>query len=406
MAKAKPNRRSLSHGFIETLAPGSKTFLVWDREQPGLCLRVRPSGAKSYKVAYQHQGKTRWYTIGRHGAVGLRLAREEARKVRERAAAGEDPQGDKVEQRLGSTLKHFHQEYLEKKAKKENKSWRQGEALMNKHVLRKLGHKKLKEITRRDVYEIFDSLHEHPVLANAVVNAASAVFTWAVKREYIDRNPCHGIERHKTKPVQRFLSNDEIRAVWPVFEGLGLYKGTILKLVLLTAQRLGEVRCMRWEHVDLEAGWWCMPGAESSIWPGTKNARDHDVPLTKPALQLLHDHEPKPTGYVFPSAQPGRPIADVSAQPVWRTAGIKPFRVHDLRATAATRMDELGIVRQYIALVLNHVEGGSATTSGYIRHDKREHKRSALSKWAEELMLILQGQGKTDHKAPVLPLRA
>ena len=241
----------------------AKNCTWWDVAQPGLCVRVRPSGAKAYKVAYQHRGKTRWYTIGSHGVVGLAFARKEARRVREKAASGRDPQGEKVEGRLGDTLKHIHKEYLEKKARIENKSWKQGAALMEKYVLppRKLGNKKLVDITRTDMWGIFDGLCKHRTLANAVINAASAVFTWAVKRGYIDRNPCHGIERHKLKAASRFLSNDEIRLVWPLFEELGLYPGAVLKLILLTAQRPGEVCAMRWEHVDLDAGLWSMPGA-------------------------------------------------------------------------------------------------------------------------------------------------
>jgi integrase len=403
MARAKPNRRLLNEGFIQTLAPRSTQFLVWDTLQHGLCLRCRPSGAKSYRVAYQHQGRTRWFNIGSHGAIGLKAARAIARQVREQAAAGRDPQAEKVDARLGETLRHIHSEYLEKQAKKKNKSWRQAAALMEKHVLRKLGRKKIKEITRKNMWEIFDSLHDRPVLANAVMNAASATYTWAVKREYLDANPCHGIERHETKPVIRFLSNEEIRTVWPLFDSLGLHKSTVLKLVLLTAQRLGEVRCMRWEHVDMAHGLWSMPGKASPIWPGTKNGRDHEVPLTKPVLDLLEELDPQPSGYVFPSTtRYNRPIADVLAVSIWQAAGMPRFRPHDLRATAATGMDSLGIVRQHISLVLNHVEAG--VTASYIRHDARQHKRAALEAWSKELEAILAGEGKTDHKAKVVSI--
>jgi hypothetical protein len=65
-------------------------------------------------------------------------------------------------------------------------------------------------------------------------------------------------------------------------------------------------------------------------------------------------------------------------------------------------MDELHVVRNHIALVLNHIQGG--VTASYVRHDNRQHKLAALQAWADELMAILNGQGKTDRQAAVIPL--
>jgi integrase len=168
----------------------------------------------------------------------------------------------------------------------------------------------------------------------------------------------------------------------------------------LTAQRPGEVCSMRFEHIrnEKDGYWWSLPGAPSTIWPGTKNKRDHEIYLTEPVVELLRELELKTSGYVFPST------TIPSTQSIWRSAGIPRFRPHDLRATAATKMDELGISRQHISLVLNHVEGG--VTASYVRHDKRRHKRDALELWARELKAILEGTGKTDHKADVVPMVA
>jgi integrase len=224
------------------------------------------------------------------------------------------------------------------------------------------------------------------------------MFTWMVKRDLVPDNTCRGIEHHKRAPAKRFLSNDEIRLVWPQLEDA-------LRLVLLTAQRPGEVCHMRWEHLDLDAGLWSMPGAPTTGWPGTKNGHDHEVPLTDPVLALLRDQDPKPAAFVFPSTtRIGKAIKIPSTRDLWPEAGIPRFRPHDLRATAATKMDELRIVRDHIALVLNHTDGG--VTASYVRHDKRGHKRSALEAWATELSAILEGNGLTDTSATVVPLIA
>ena len=406
-SKRAPNRRRLTDQYIRKLTPPSdKSVMVWDTAQGGLALRVRPTGTKTFKCCYRHQGRLRWYTIDRYPAIGLSEAREVARNIRAQATLGADPQGEKMQSRVGDSLAHIHADYVTRYAQANNKSWKQANTLMRSYVLPKLGNRKARDINRRDVRRIFDELTEggRKVLANQVLAAMSAVFSWAVEREIVEANPCHGIKRNKLEPSRRFLSNDEIRVVWLQFEALGLLPMTALKIILYTAQRPGEVCAMRWEHLDLDAGLWTMPGEPSIGWPGTKNGRTHEVPLTAPILDLLRgpDFEPTEQGHVFPSTKRGKSISIPRVMDVWKAAGIKRFRPHDLRATAATGMDRLGIVRQHISLVLNHSEAG--VTASYVRHDHRQHKRNALDVWATELMAILAGAGTTDQTAEVIEL--
>ena len=128
------------------------------------------------------------------------------------------------------------------------------------------------------------------------------------------------------------------------------------------------------------------------------------MPLAAPVLDLLGgpDFEPTEQGHVFPSTKRGKSISIPRVTDVWKSASIKRFRPHDLRATAATGLDRLGIVRQHISLVLNHSEAG--VTASYVRHDHRQHKRDALDAWAKELTAILVGAGTTDQMAEVVEL--
>ena len=73
---------------------------------------------------------------------------------------------------------------------------------------------------------------------------------------------------------------------------------------------------------------------------------------------------------------------------LWKGLGIPRFRPHNLRATAATGMDELGIHKEHIARVLNHIEGDQ--TAAYIRHDKMQQKRFALEAWGSHLMEVVE----------------
>src|SRR5262249_44475223 len=122
-----------------------------------------------------------------------------------------------------------------------------------------------------------------PVLANQVLAAASAIFSWAARQEIIAANPCAGVEKNDTTSRERILSDAEIAAFWP-------HLSAALKMVLLTGQRPGEVAHLHRAHV-VDDRWWVMPGAPDlkTDWPGTKNAQSHRVWLSEPAHELLRD---------------------------------------------------------------------------------------------------------------------
>ena len=77
-----------------------------------------------------------------------------------------------------------------------------------------------------------------PMVANLVLAAASAIFSWAIKQEIVTVNPCKLVDRNPTTSRERVLSDAEVALLWPRLD-------TQLKLILLTGQRPGEVAAMR-----------------------------------------------------------------------------------------------------------------------------------------------------------------
>jgi hypothetical protein len=69
MSRSKPNRRQFNQLMIEHLKPKARPYLVWDKQQHGLVIRVEPSGFASYKCIYSKSGRPRWYSIGRVDAT-------------------------------------------------------------------------------------------------------------------------------------------------------------------------------------------------------------------------------------------------------------------------------------------------------------------------------------------------
>ncbi len=110
-----------------------------------------------------------------------------------------------------------------------------------------------------------------PVMANQVLAAASAMFSWAIREEVVEpsNNPCIGIGRNPTKPRERVLSDTEVALFWDACNDVDLVRGLAPRMILPTGQRPGEARHMHRDHI--EGRWWTMhdkpePGTG---WPGT-----------------------------------------------------------------------------------------------------------------------------------------
>jgi len=223
-------------------------------------------------------------TIGPYPTLTLADARERAKAALHEAARGGDPAADKKAERLAETFGELAQAYLEKYAKAHKRSWREDARVIQRELLPKWGSRKAKDIKRRDVIALLDTIVERdaPIQANRVLALVRKIFNWGISRDIVENNPCTqvkspGAERQR----ERVLSETELRAIWLAFEQLDPIVGGMFKLRLLTAQRGGEVESMRWLDLDLANGWWTIPANVA------KNGRSHRVPLSSPALGIL-----------------------------------------------------------------------------------------------------------------------
>jgi integrase len=271
------NRRKLTDLFVSSRKAQERPELIWDLKQPGLALSVRPSSKKAWKVIYRFHGRPRWLHLGDARAIGLADARRLAARVMLDVAEGKDPGAERRAERLTGTFTELASQYVELHARKHNKSWRQAEALVRRHLLPRWGKLKATAITRADVRAVMIRI-DAPIVANQTLAAASAIFSWAIKQEILTVNPCKLVDRNPTTDRERVLSDEEVRLLWEKLD-------PALKLILLTGQRPGEVAAMQREHIIED--WWQMPGKPQGAWPGTKNGRDHRVALSEPAQALI-----------------------------------------------------------------------------------------------------------------------
>ncbi len=357
----------------------------------GLALRVSPQGQKTWSVRYRIGRRLRRLTIGGYPVLSLADARQRAKDALKMASDGVDPVFAKQERRDADTFGDFAKTYISEHAKPRKKSWKVDQMRLDIDVLPTWKHRPVKEITRRDVRDLLDTIAARPapIVANRVRSLLHKLFNVAIQLDVVELNPVTatrkpGVEQQR----DRVLTHDEIRRFWTACEALPLEMRAAWKLRLLTAQRGGEVFGMRWQDVDLDDGWWTIPSSSS------KNKLPHRVPLSTSALKIVtavraHRNEqlqaqknPKPPMFVLRTARGKRQQAKAAA-----TFKVDDFRGHDLRRTAASLMAGSGVSRLVISKILNHVERG--VTAVYDRHSYDNEKKIALESWARTLTAII-----------------
>jgi Arm DNA-binding domain len=283
--------------LLRSLKPQAAPYLVWDTYQRGLVVQVTPKGHLSWYVVYSFGRRTRWYKIADVAAIGLAKARELAADVMYEVAKGKDPAAERRASRTAGTFEALVKLYRVHSQKK-NKSWKQPDALVRKHLLPSWGKLLASAVTRSDVKAMMARV-KAPIVANQTLAAAGAIFTWAIREEIggVKLNPCLLVERNPTRSRERVLFDSEIPKFWTAFDEADLIHGLALRTILLTGQRPGEVCHMRTEHI--EDGWWSLPGHPDPKlgWPGTKNKMSHRVALPKAVQEIIAMLEPE--GFVL-----------------------------------------------------------------------------------------------------------
>lgn len=388
--------------FVRNLKPQAKPYTV--RESGGFSLRIRPSGVKSWIFTYDFLGQRRNLTLGVYPNLSLKAARSAHTEARELLAQGVDPaeqkqaaaQAKKLQRVIEArepTVAALVAEYLENHAEPKKKSWPEDQRILYKDVVPAWGHRKARDITRRDVVTLVDGIARRGagIAANRTLAVVRRMFNFAIERGILDLTPVSHVKPPaKENRRDRVLNAAEILAFWEQLETTPMSQSIrlALKLMLATGQRKGEILNTQWPDVDLEAGWWTIPAERA------KNGVLHRVPLNATALAILRELQalnlPRPWLFPSPCAGGKKPITAMSVDHAIRRCdfdGLAHFTPHDLRRTVATTLGALGFNRLIQDKVLNHVD---RTVGGiYDRHSYDKEKQQALDAWDRRLQEIL-----------------
>ena len=208
------------------------------------------------------------------------------------------------------------------------------DSALRTQLLPTFGAYRLDEIRSSAVHEWFDGYSRTaPAGANRILDILKQIFNYAIDCGLLDANPARGV-RHNPRPrVTRFLSQEELARVHAVLDahrgrGSGQQQAAIIRLLLLTGCRKGEMVRLRWDEVDGGV----LRLADSKTGPRT-------VFLSAAARELISRQPRTDSPYVFPSLKDAsRPRSSELSlwRKVQREAEIDDVRLHDLRHTFAS----------------------------------------------------------------------
>jgi integrase len=202
-------------------------------------------------------------------------------------------------------------------------------------------------------------------------------------------NPARGIELNAETARKRYLSGDELaRLVEVLARHPNKQSVNIVRMLLLTGARKGEVFSMRWGDVDLGAGIWTKPGST------TKQKTTHSAPLSASARQLLNDirADAQVGEFVFPGRDKTGHVTDIKTfwTSICRAAGITNLRPHDLRHSFASELASGGAPLPLIGALLGHSDPN--TTQRYA-HLYVDPQRAAADKVGDAIAAAAKRQG-------------
>ncbi len=376
------------------LPDGKNAIIFWDDECPGLGARLQ-GNARRWIVRYRISGhaKQRQVTLGPMAGMSLRKARETAveytgaaRRGVDRAAV-EETEAAKAQLLAKTRAEGILGNIVDRYLKHAEKQLRPSTFKDLKRYLTitwaPLHDEVVSDLDTRSIVARLEVIADEngPVAANRARSALSQCMSWAVTSGVINRNPLIGTRAiAKEKPRERVLSPDEIATLWTETNRPGDFP-TIVRLLLLTAQRREEVAAMRWSEVDFDRRIWELPGVR------TKNGRPHQVPLSDQVTAILEALERREgRDLVFGKGKGGFSGWGQSKARFDRRSGLRDWRLHDLRRTAVTVMADIGIQPHVIEAIVNHISGHRAGVAGiYNRATYAAERRTALQRWADHI---------------------
>ena len=392
--KTKPKgphpHNALTSTFCHEAGPGRHC------DGNGLYLVTAPSGTRRWEQRIVIHGTSRTLGLGGHPLVSLAQARKKALLNRRIARSGADPRRTRQPPKVPTKRPSIptFREAADKVIAMHSTAWtspltrKHWEIALRNYVHPHIGDKSVARVTTGDIMALLLPIWtvKHAT-ARKVHQRVATTMKWAIAQGIRADNPAGDaiVAALPKRPIQvvhmRALPYDEVPAalqairatpaMWPAAQ-------LAFEFLVLTAARSGEVRLATWDEIDMAASTWFIPAARM------KARRDHRVPLSPAALDILRDaerllHRPQSPALIFPGAR-GKPLINaISVLLKDRDVSAVP---HGFRSSFRDWAAEQTVHRREVVEAALAHRVRDQTEAAYARSDLFDRRRQLMRDWA------------------------
>jgi len=377
------------------LRPGQRDVIVFDDTLPGLGIRLREAGSKTWIFQYRIGKLQRRFQIGAVDAIPAGKARDVAVDLYTQVRRGIDPQAQRAVavSKAGRTFEWMANQFL---AHQRQRLRPRSYAEVERHILDAAKPLHGLPVTAIDLETVAALLaktttERGKTTANRVRATLSACFSWAMKQGFAATNPITLTIKNDETARQRVLDDRELATIWRALPDSDF--GAILKILLLTGMRKSEVSGLSWGEVNLDA-------SLIQLSPDrTKNKRAFSVPIAPTVARILRGrervagrdlifgHAGQFRGWDFAKKNLDARITEMTGAP------LHAWVLHDLRRSFASGLARIGIALPTIEKCLNHESGSfGGIVAVYQHHSFAAEKREALLRWDQHIADMVEGR--------------
>lgn len=393
----------LTDAAIKRLSPRESAYRESDScGIAGFCVKVYPSGTRTFELRVKRDGVTKYYRLGEFGKTPLSAARDKARAILARLDQGLPAIEEPVAAPVTATLAMLIDAWLIHQADRGRRRLDDVRQSLETNCQGILG-RSAASITSADIRAVLAAIHQRGsrVMANRVRSALHTCFQYGLQHDHDPRtlyqavlfgltgNPVSAVpaDPGAERAGERSLSWPEVRLLWIAeSETISWEARQGAKLLMCLGARVNEIIGSPWDEWDLSTGVWTLPAARSKV------KRDVLTPIPAMAAALLAELRGRmPSDWLFPARNSATAVKPWGAESLghavrrWSFAvGISPVEARDLRRSWKTLAGEAGLSLE----IRNRIQGHAMQDVGsrhYDRHSYLSEKRAALDQWCAYL---------------------
>lgn len=369
----------------------------------GLCLLVKDSGARTWVLRMQQDGRRRDYGLGSVADMSLADARDAAATLRRQVRAGVDPVAErrmsrKVAPTFETAARHCYEALKEGWKNRRHANWISS---FENHVFPIIGTRPVDAVDSTAVLEVLSPIWlEIPDTARRILQRIGAVLDFAHIKGWIPgevslRSVRKGLPRQTEKAGHlAAMPYTDVPALIAKLAAASPTTGRdALRFTIYNAVRSNETRFALWIEFDLDNAVWTIPAERM------KARETHIVPLSPPAVALLRrrwNERTSDEGLVF-SNSGDKPISDMTMTKLLRDAEITGVTVHGFRSAFTDWAAETTDIPKEVADKALAHKLPNRVEAAYRRTDFFNKRRDLMARWAVYL---------DAPRAEVTPMRA